>query len=301
MSGLKETARDRFDLLKQWLERHRRHVDAWQALDALGPSPPGRIHGHLLLLWRWLQVWKTPLLAPEQDEAVDFEEGWTLGWAPNSFRILAASPEFHGVITLARLANLIRFVYSDTVEWRNQGPEGRRQVRNTFYLGGAILVEAEKTVAGVGTFFSAQADFVALQRVFHTPEFDEVVSRFRALRKRAAFHVNQEDVQAALARIASQPRDFFAFLTAYGGTNKYLYYDLADDAAMELVVGEDGYGEWLGRWMERSAAVSLEVFRALEVFIHGRIEAWNPEYKQTERDTPPDIERTRRIVREKGG
>jgi hypothetical protein len=235
----------------------------------------------------------------KRDEKVDFENGWAAGWYRKRFRELVDMPAFHGVVTLARLTNMIRFVYSVMVRVEGVGPESRRQRTNSFYFAGAIMVEAEKTIHGVGRYFSGEPDYIDLVKSVHTETFTKVVSRFREFRNRAAFHVNQEDVDRSLERIAGRKKDFYPFLTAYGRVSKDMYYDLADEAAMELILGEDDYGEWLKEWFGLSAKAIHDLFDALEEFIGERVKGWNPQLVSTTDDKPPDIEETRRIFAER--
>ena len=230
---------------------------------------------------------------------MDFKEGWAAGWHRRRFRDLVGLPQFHAVVTLARLANMLRFVYSVSIKLPGQGPEARRQRMNAFYLSGALLVEAERTIQGVGTCFSKQDDFIQLVKIVHSDSFQEVVGRFRLLRNQSGFHFDQQPVEPALRKLARGNRPFMAFLTAYGTANKDMYYDLGDDVAMGLILGEEEPGEWLGEWIGLSAKVLNEVFDAVDEFIAGRLDAWNPEVIPTKDDRPDDIEETRRIVSER--
>src|SRR5437773_5718895 len=108
-------------------------------------------------------------------ENVNLEEGWAMGWHRRRFRELAVRHEFHGLVTLARLVNMLRFVYSVSVSVKGAGPEARRQRVNAFYLSGALLVEAERTIQGVGRFFSKQHDYIQLVRTVHSGDFEKVV------------------------------------------------------------------------------------------------------------------------------
>ena len=98
--------------------------------------------------------------------------------------------------------------------------------------------------------------------------------------------------------MAERGREFVAFLTAYGTINKDVYYDLGDDVAMELILGEDDYGEWLKEWFGLSAAVSNQVFNAVEEFISGRLDGLALEVVPTKDDQPLDHEETKRIAAE---
>ena len=233
-------------------------------------------------------------------EHVDVEAGWAVGWHRRRFKKLIQLPEFHGLVTLSRLANMLRFVYSVTVAVKGPGPESRRQRLNAFYLSGALLVETERTIEGVGRFFKAQPDYRALVKAVHSERFESVVKRFRRLRNESGFHFDQQPVGPALARIAGRNNEFEAFFTAFGTVSKDMYYDLGDQIAMELILGEDDLGEWFKEWLGLSAHVTNEVFAAIERFISGRLDELGFEMKATVGDKPLDHEETKRIAKEVG-
>jgi hypothetical protein len=189
------------------------------------------------------------------------------------------------------------FAFTASVKAKKQGPDDRRQSMNAFFLSGVLVVEARKTIAGVGEFFSGHADFIELCRVANSGEVLEVGERFADFRNRAAFHVNQEDVAAALRQVIKRKDPFVAFMTAYGPTKKEGYYDLADDVSMQLIVGSDGYGPTTRAWVKRAGRAVVALANALEGFIAGRLEALSPEIVATHGDRPEDIERTREEAR----
>lgn len=234
----------------------------------------------------------------KRKDKVDLEAGWAAGWHRRRFHEVVKTPDFPGLVTLSRLANMLRFVYSVSVSVKGPGPEARRQSMNAFYLSGALLVEAERTIAGVGRYFSKQDDFIELAKAVHSEDFDNVVGRFRKFRNQAGFHFDEQPVEPALKKIAEREHDFVAFLTAYGTVSKNLYYDLGDQVAMELILGEDEYGEWMKEWLELSGKVLNQVFSAIEAFLADRLHALNPEFIATKDDAPLDNDETNRIAAE---
>jgi hypothetical protein len=236
-----------------------------------------------------------------KQEKIDPEAGWTIGWYRRRFRELAMQPAFHGVMTLARVANMLRFVYSVIVKTKGEGPGARRQRTNAFYLSGALLVETEKTIEGVGRIFKGAPDFVELSKTVHSPDFDKIVSRFRTLRKQAAFHFDLEAFAPAIQKLVKEDRPFYAFMTAYGSANKDCYFDLADDVPMQLILEEDRFGEWMRDWMSLSANVTNDVFHALDTFISHRLHEWGVDKQPTTEAAPDDIQETRGIMNERRG
>jgi hypothetical protein len=161
---------------------------------------------------------------------------------------------------------------------------------NAFYLAGAVLVELEVLVNGLTKYFSDSPDFMGvLLPVIHSPEFTEVVARYRKLRKWSAFHF---DEQAAKDILQGRNEDFERFLSAQGTRNRDYYYDLGDIVAFGLISGgfasPEAFEEWATSFLKNSADVTNKVLTAADTFIGTQVAKWDVARRQV-RDMPSNL------------
>jgi hypothetical protein len=227
-----------------------------------------------------------------RDQEINPQETWELGWWRKDFRKLRTDPAFCAVVTLARAVNILRFVQSAIVGLpRDARPETRRQTMNAFYLAGAVLVEVEALVNGIARYFKDDPDYQdVLPPVVHSAAFARVVSRFRKLRKWAAFHF---DEQAAREVLQGRDSEFERFMSSQGTRNKDYYFDLGDIVAFGLVSEQfesaEAFEAWFREFLETSADVTNDVLLAADTFIGSQLVKWNAVRRQV-RDMPSILE-----------
>lgn len=218
-----------------------------------------------------------------RDEDVDFERTWELGWWRKDFRTLKADQAFCALVTLTRAVNILRFVQGVVVSLPDtKKPEHRRQLMNSFYLSGAVLVEVEVLVNGIAKYFRESPEYRSLAAVVHSDDFGKVVARFRDLRRWSAFHFDEKAAQKVLA---TRDDAFERFLSSCGTLNKDYYYDLGDIVAFGVIAGTfDSPGqaeEWVKWFLDMSARVTNRVLDAADNFVASQIvDRWNAVKRQ---------------------
>jgi hypothetical protein len=224
-----------------------------------------------------------------RDEEIDPEQTWELGWWRKEFRKLRQDEAFAAIVTLARAINMLRFIQVVIADLpRADTPTRRRQMMNGFFLSGAVLVEAERLVKNMGRHFRDVPEFVdTLAPAIRSDDFREVVGRFQHLRKKSAFHFDQD---AAGGALKTRNGDFERFLSSRGTKNKDYYYDLGDMVALQLVTGtfesEKAFEVWMGPFLHKAAAVTNGLMSAADEFIGTQIVKQRVVRRQVREPTP---------------
>jgi hypothetical protein len=196
---------------------------------------------------------------------VDWKGAWEIGWPREAFLAIRDRPDFHALVTLARLTNVLRFAQHITATLPDGPPTAqRRQMMNAFYLAGALLVEAEKTIQGAARQFSDEPTYRSLTEVIHSPAYRDVVARFRKLRNWAVFHF---DTQVATEGLSGIEDDFVRFVSGSGALDKDIYYDLGDQVALRATAGVFESETSFVEWLSKTADAVIGVTRALDEVI----------------------------------
>ncbi len=162
---------------------------------------------------------------------------WELACDSATFQQCREQQAFHRLLTLARIANTIRFAQTVVAEAGDaDSPRAVRQRSSALFYLAAVLFEALAFANRLGEFYR---DSPAFREGFAAWLGDHDVRELREgilsrLRNQAVFH-HDDDVPAV--GVGTIQSDRFVFASGSGRLRLEGYYDLADIAVMSHALG----------------------------------------------------------------
>jgi hypothetical protein len=163
---------------------------------------------------------------------------WDISLKKESFEKYRKDPGFALLLTLARVVNSLYFcqVPAVNLDINDNSPSAHRQRINSFFFTCGVLYEGLKVANSVGEYFGRSKSFkelfIPLLKDKKTKRIEkDVLSRFR---NKIVFHFDK-DVAPNILDIL----DFetYIFAAASGDRNGDVYYGLADEIAINYMIG----------------------------------------------------------------
>jgi hypothetical protein len=154
------------------------------------------------------------------------------------FEKLRTDPKFITLLNLSRIVNALQFCFQTLLDYKdNETPVGSRQRLNSFLFTTGVLYEGLKVANTLGKHFRDRDSFRdGFGKLLNDKETKKLQgSVLETMRNRIAFHFD-EDVAAEALKNLDFPSYLFA--TSLGSNRGSIYYNLADEAAINFLLGE---------------------------------------------------------------
>ncbi len=181
------------------------------------------------------------------------------------FSSIRDNPEFHRVMTLARIVNSIRFVEVAIVtRGTPETPSATRQTSGAFFYLAALLFEGLNFADRLGEYFKDSSTFRnCFVPLLKDPQVRELRSGLLSqLRNQAVYHHDDAVIPAGLKLIREKE---YVFTSMQGPSRREVYYDLADIAVMHFGLETP---QTTSEFAEQTAAVFQSVTRVAVQFAH---------------------------------
>ncbi len=201
------------------------------------------------------------------DDSDQHSEPWQISCSADRFEAWRNDPGFRAVVTLARVANALRFAgYALVPVRQSDTPAAIRQRMNSFMYAGALVFEALALIKKVDKDLAKYDAYEGLRDLVATAEDKQLVDkRLKKLRNRAVFHFDHTFVPKTLG---AQENGRYVFARGANFKEGELYYDIADVSAMNTVIGtSDSREEYLvnaGDLIRRTTALMLRLLKAVD-------------------------------------
>ncbi len=158
----------------------------------------------------------------------------------DDFNQLRSNPQLSSLLTLARVVNALNFCFRVLKDFSgDESPAGRRQHINAFLFSTGVLyggLEITDTLTKhFGNRASFQAGFGSLLADSRTENLRTKV--LKPLRDKTVFHFDR-DVATKTINSFNLDLPSYLFVTASGNKAGDIYYNLADEVAINFVLGE---------------------------------------------------------------
>ena len=168
---------------------------------------------------------------------------WEIYISKDEFENIRKDPRFVSLLLLGRIVNGINFCLQSLLESnRDPTPTGQRQRFNSFLLACGVLYEGLKVANTLGKHFSDRKSF---RNGFGRLLSDEETKKLQgtvlnSMRNKVAFHYDEDVVATTLENLDLAT---YAFATASSETLGAIYFRLADEVAINFIIGEPGSRE----------------------------------------------------------
>jgi hypothetical protein len=170
-------------------------------------------------------------------------ERWEVYISKEDFERLRTDPRFVSLLPLARVTNALKFCFQVLIE---QGigdtPAATRQHINAFLFACGVLYEGLKIANTLGKQHSERTSFRngfgKLLKSKDTKRLNDTV--LNAMRNKLVFHFDEDVAPSVLESLNLEQ---YAFATADGDKSGAVYYNLADEIAINFIVGAPGSKE----------------------------------------------------------
>jgi hypothetical protein len=193
-----------------------------------------------------------------------YPERWEVYISKEDFEQLRSDAHFLALLPLARVVNALKFCFQTMIEHgNNDSPSGLRQHMNAFLFGCGVLYEGLKIANTLGKHFGDREAFCEgfgkLLKSKETKKLNDTV--LNPMRNKLVFHFD-EDVAPSVLKNLDLER--YAFATADGAKSGEVYYNLADDIAINFIIGEPGS-------REEEERILREAFQSISIVITGYV------------------------------
>lgn len=163
---------------------------------------------------------------------------WEISLPGDEFEKLRLDPRLARLLTLARVVNALRFCQLSVFSLTDADtPSNRRQRINAFLFTAGILYEGLRVAATLGKDFANRKAFTEGMGVLlgeeRTKELRKTI--LNRLRNKIVFHYDEDVAPTGLEKMRL---DSYRFATGVGRRNGDVYYDLADEVAVNFILGE---------------------------------------------------------------
>jgi len=195
---------------------------------------------------------------------------WHIETDKAHFNELKTQERFWQLVALARAVNALRFVHVALLGHESEAEtlKANRTRFNSFFFNCALLYEALLLVQRMSKHYRHYSGFENLRGILRDPIATELrESSLASLRNRLAFHFDESEIGAQMAKTDMPPR----FVSGEGEANIDVYYHLADLCAVGAFAGfsldePDALGK-LGRRIAGATDLAIRFINAAEEFI----------------------------------
>lgn len=168
---------------------------------------------------------------------------WEIYISKDEFENIRNDPRFVSLLILGRIVNGINFCLQSLLQSNEDStPAGQRQRFNSFLIGCGVLYEGLKVANTLGKYFndrdSFRNGFGRLLKDQETKKLQETV--LDSMRNKVAFHYDEDVVTTTLENLNLAS---YAFATASSEKLGAIYFRLADEVAINFIIGEPGSKE----------------------------------------------------------
>jgi hypothetical protein len=162
---------------------------------------------------------------------------WEISVHQEQFEKIRSNPRLALLVTLARVVNALRFCHLAVVSLGDEDtPSDQRQRVNSFLFTSGILYEGLKVAGVLGKHFGSRDSFKAMAAVLGDTRAKQLREGvLRKLRNKVVFHYDDDVAPQALGQLELNR---YVFATGLGSKNGDVYYNLADEVAVNHVVGQ---------------------------------------------------------------
>lgn len=178
-------------------------------------------------------------------------DSWRIVCPASVFPVIKDDDKFWQLVTLARLANALRFtkVAPESVQ-DSDTPLAMRHRLNSFFYAAALLFEGMPLVQRLARHYRTNRSFQeGFAPILSDRSVKDLLSKnLGPLRNFAAFHFSERDLGSSIS-----DREFseFVFASGTGKAADQVYYELADVLAIRLLVGKcDSIDEFFERYKD---------------------------------------------------
>lgn len=176
-------------------------------------------------------------------EAIDAIDGeWELYIPRERVAPLFADRRFRRILTLGRVANVLRYAIAALVPLRgDRSPAARLQRFNSFFLHGAMLVEGMDLARRLAQDFRSDPAFQeGFGKLLRDPDVAKLVKRhLKGLRNEAVFHADDD----LAGPTGGESQVDFVFMTGIGLKRGDLHYEASDLGTARVMLGTLSEGE----------------------------------------------------------
>jgi hypothetical protein len=164
-------------------------------------------------------------------------ENWEIHLPKADFDKIRSDPRLPILLNLARIVNALNFCFRSLLQASDDNtPAGRRQYFNSFLFACGVLYEGLKVANTLGkTFGDREAfrkGFGLLLKDKTTKKLQETI--LNPMRNKIVFHFEEGAIQTTLKDL---DLNSYLFAVGYGKASGEAYYKLADDVAINFIIG----------------------------------------------------------------
>jgi hypothetical protein len=162
---------------------------------------------------------------------------WQVYFPLSVSRELSAEPSFHALLAFARAMNVVRFALEDLArDFDATVPANRRRLAGTLFLVGGLLNEIRISSNRLGQWYRDVPEYAELSAVWKSdPLSAPPLKGLIKIRNAALAHFDVEPFATLLSHeIVHQE---FRWAEGRGPAMGELYYELADDLVLNILVG----------------------------------------------------------------
>ena len=168
---------------------------------------------------------------------------WEIYLSKEEFDKIRSDPRLAILLNLARTVNALTFCFRSLLQSTNDStPAGQRHYFNSFLFACGILYEGLKVANTLGKRFgdrdSFRKGFGRLLKDKETKRLQETV--LNSMRNKIVFHFEADAMSTTLNEL---DLNSYSFAIGQGSTSGEAYYKLADDIAINFIIGSPGTHE----------------------------------------------------------
>jgi len=173
----------------------------------------------------------------------DQPKNWEIYISKENFENLKSDVRFAALIPLARVVNALKFCFHTLIDYGNADtPSSQRQHINSFLFACGVLYEGLKIANTLGKHFGDRDffrnGFGQLLKSKETKRLNDTV--LNPMRNKLVFHFDEDVAPTVLKNF---DLELYAFASSSGRRSGDVYYNLADEVAINFILGEPGSKE----------------------------------------------------------
>jgi|SRR5689334_18043449 len=186
-------------------------------------------------------------------------ERWEVYISKRHFDKMRSDPKFSALLRLARIVNALNFCFRTLIKSNEDDtPAASRQHINSLLFACGILYEGIKVAKTLGKYFADRESFqkglAQLLKDKETKKLQETA--LNSMRNKIVFHYDEDVVTTTLNNLNLES---YVFVSGYGPQRGEMYYTLADEIAINFMIGEPGSKQEEDRILRELLTTTAEV------------------------------------------